>query len=130
MWIGITAGVVFLVTLGLLFYGWLVLAGLRGCSRPAPLRRVMLIGLGLHASMLLVPPALSDDPLAYAAIGRAMSAYGRDASEELGKSLPKEDPYRQLIEVYPRWLAYGSDYGPGFNWLTKARRVPAGTMSN
>lgn len=119
MWIGITAGVVFLVTLGLLFYGWLVLVGLRGCSRPAPLRRVMLIGLGLHVSMLLVPPALSDDPLAYAAIGRAMSAYGRSASEELGKSLPKEDPYRQLIEVYPRWLAYGSAYGPGFNWLAK-----------
>ena len=70
----------------------------------------------VHAIILLVPPFLSDDALAYGAIGALPALHGADMYAPLG-ALPETDAYRQLIAQYPVWLAHPSTYAPGINAL-------------
>lgn len=131
---GALYGALFALALLLLSVGWLGITGLClgrtlpvGSSsellppdeRPS-FRRVMLFGALLHGLALFAPPFLSDDPLAYAAIGRAMHLYHQGMYVPLGVSLPLTDPVRRAIEQMPSWLAVGSAYAPGFNWLASS----------
>lgn len=129
--IGVLFSVVFSVGLALLSYGYLSILSLYGgLLGPRPLTAesqtlprlpgfagVLLLGTLLHALAMLAPPFLSDDPLAYAAIGRAMHLYQQGMYTPLGVSLPEADPVRMAIEWEPEWLSVGSAYAPGFNWL-------------
>lgn len=121
---------IYLLALALLTIAWLGLARLaEGKALPfatgdgpapppiAP-RHLLLGGLVCHLVALLTPPFLSDDGLAYAAVGRAMDMYQRSAYTPLGESLPLHDPFRALIQHYDLWLRSGSAYAPGFNSLT------------
>src|SRR5207248_3309360 len=97
---GVSATSLFLLGLGVLSAAWIGLdRDLRRAADPRP-GAVFLIGAALHAGALLVLPYLSDDPLAYAAIGRAMTAYHEQAATPLGISLPVGDPVRALISQY------------------------------
>ena len=59
---------------------------------------------------------LSDDVLAYGAIGALPALHGEAMYAPLG-ALPETDPFRQLIAQYPAWLALPSTYAPGVNGL-------------
>jgi hypothetical protein len=120
---------VYLLALALLSLSWIGLARLSvgktlrfgsgdGPAQPplTPLH-LLLGGLACHLVALLTPPFLSDDGLAYAAVGRAMDVYHRSAYVPLGESLPLQDPFRALIQRYDLWLGSGSAYAPGFNAL-------------
>lgn len=72
--------------------------------------------LVVHAIILLAPPFLSDDALAYGAIGALPALHGAEMYAPLG-ALPETDAYRQLIAQYPVWLAHPSTYAPGINAL-------------
>ena len=72
--------------------------------------------LVVHAIILLAPPFLSDDALAYGAIGALPALHGAQMYAPLG-ALPETDVYRQLIAQYPVWLEYPSTYAPGVNAL-------------
>ncbi|HEX4147552.1 MAG TPA: hypothetical protein VHY20_01135, partial [Pirellulales bacterium] len=65
----------------------------------------------------ITPPFLSDDSLAYAAIGRAIGTYHQPMYMPLGEALPAGDPFRESIRPYPLWLSAGSAYNPAFNWI-------------
>lgn len=120
---GLLSAPIYLLGLGLLTLGWLGLVQLLSSpatparSTPSTLR---LLGVGLLMQLLglLTPPFLSDDPLAYAAIGRAMAVYHQGSYVPLGQSLPVGDPLRTLIQQYDGWLAVGSAYSPLFNWIS------------
>ena len=78
----------------------------------------------MNCLAIVSPPFLSDDPLAYAAVGRAQTVYQHDPYMPLKESLPADDPFRQAISKYKSWLSIGSVYGPGFNWIgAQASRI-------
>lgn len=79
--------------------------------------RILVAGLAVNALAIVCPPFLSDDPLAYAAVGRAQTVYERSPYTPLKDSLPLGDPFRQSISKYSSWLSTGSVYAPGFNWI-------------
>ena len=109
----------FLLGVALLIAGWLRtvdhLARGAGDGRSFPALLGLL--LGPHLIALLGLPGHSDDPLAYAAVGRAITLYGASGYAPLGASLPSGDAVRNLIERYPAWLEVGSAYGPLWNGL-------------
>ncbi|MBZ0217424.1 MAG: hypothetical protein K8F25_12775 [Fimbriimonadaceae bacterium] len=78
-------------------------------------RNSLLTALLLHSLVILVPPFLSDDALAYSAIGSAIGLYGQPMYAPIGSGLPESDAYLQLLAQYPEWLTRGSTYGPAFN---------------
>ena len=78
--------------------------------------KAMSAGVLVHAIILIAPPFLSDDPLAYGAIGSLMALHGQDMYAPLG-ALPDDDAYRRLIGQYAIWLAHPSTYGPAVNAL-------------
>jgi hypothetical protein len=122
-------GAVYLLALALMTIAWLsFIARCSGRTRgPAiPAGRILLFGLLVHGLALAVPPMMSDDVLAYAAIGRSMQHYGQPASQPLGQSLPTDDPFRQAIEQYPNWLKAGSAYATGFNVIARGVAAVAG----
>jgi hypothetical protein len=97
---------------------WAGLAGLFPGVRPLRLSQVLGLLLAVHGMALLSPPFLSDDPLAYAAVGHAMAAHQMDAATPLGAALAAGDPF--LHRVSAACQAVGSSYGPAFNHLSKA----------
>jgi hypothetical protein len=130
-WPSVTTGwlntAVFLAALGLLSVAWIGLAQLcRGrtlfgqCAGDTPrptARRILLLGLLVNLVAMITPPFLSDDSLAYAAIGRAIGTYHQPMYMPLGEALPEGDPFRESIRQYPLWLSSGSAYNPAFNWI-------------
>ena len=108
----------FLTAVALLVAGWLgAMRALsrNSISRPPSTGLLLFLFLLPHLVILRSPPCLSDDPLVYAAIGRAITLYGASGYAPLGASIPVGDPVRALIERYPSWLAAGSAYGPLWN---------------
>ncbi len=91
-----------------------------GLTRAAEQGRLSVRGaLGLAALLHLMAlaslPYLSDDPLFYAAVGRAMTTYHRAASVPLGQSLHQGDA---LLAVLPAsWRGASSTYAGGFDAL-------------
>ncbi len=140
LWTGLAYAPLYLLALALLTLGWLGLARL--CvgrplrivadapmlppeQRPTP-SRVLFFGLLVNLLCGLAPPFLSDDSLAYAAVGRAMFAYHKDMFVPLGLALPQGDLFRQMISQNESWLTVGSAYSPAFNWLASSVSSLAG----
>lgn len=112
--LGLLYFLVYLLGLGLLALGW------RGMVRAAArerLGRVLLLGALLHACALLCPPFLSNDPLYYAAVGRALARTGQH-DVPLSSALPAGDPFLTILPV--AWQHGTSPYFPGFNLLAEA----------
>jgi hypothetical protein len=137
---GWISAVVFLAALGLLTMAWIGLAQLcRGrtllgqtlpdAQRPTA-TRIVLMGLLVNLAAMITPPFLSDDSLAYAAIGRAIGTYHQPMYMPLGEALPQGDPFRELISQYPLWLSSGSAYNPAFNWIACGVNYLAGENLN
>ena len=105
----------FLVGVALLTVGWLGLVR----AGEARLPTVMALALAVHACALLIPPFLSQDPLFYAAIGRAIARYHQDPYRvAIGLALPDGDPYRAALPGF--WRGGTSAYSPGFHLVARA----------
>ena len=84
-------------------------------ARPPGLALVLAGGALVHLVALIAPPFLSDDQLAYAALGRAMGIFHHDPITPLGVALPLADPFHAYIAEYPGWLLGGSAYEFGYD---------------
>jgi hypothetical protein len=115
--VGLGYAPLYLLALGILAVSWIGLN--REVSR-LPLGRLLLVALPVHLVAMIGLPFLSDDGLAYAAVGRAQALYHAGAFTPLGESLPLGDPFRLAISRYDAWLAGGSAYSVGFNALAWA----------
>lgn len=78
-------------------------------------RSVLACAAFLYLLAGLGPPSLSDDPLFYAAIGRAL-ANGHSPSQPLCQSLPPDDALLNLL--VPHWRCGNSAYLAGFHAVT------------
>lgn len=87
-------------------------------------RGVVLLGLSVHAAALFSTPFLSNDPLFYSAIGRAMATFHGSPYIQLKLVLPPGDPF---LTILPERWAYGvSPYFPGFNAVARGVAELAG----
>ena len=88
-------------------------------ERAQKLSHVLWMGAALHAVALIVPCFLSQDPLFYAAIGRAIAKYHANPyTLRIGDALPAGDPF--LAAMPGVWKLGTSAYSPGFHgvaWL-------------
>lgn len=113
----------YLLALGLLCAGFFaVLAALpsseAGQARRGPgLRALYLSALVVHAVAWLSPPFLSDDPLFYAASGRAMAQFAAAPMTPLCQALPSGD--RFLVVLKESWRCGQSPYLTGFHLLER-----------
>lgn len=112
------AAALFVVAVALLGAGWLWL--LRRCqsAAPPPVWQILLAALAVYFVAALGPPALSEDPLFYAAIGRVQAEYAASPAQPLCQILPSDDAL--LLRLIPHWRCGRSPYQPGFDrvaWL-------------
>ncbi|MBU1174257.1 MAG: hypothetical protein KKH72_02560 [Alphaproteobacteria bacterium] len=115
---GWTAAALYGAGLAAMGAAWLGLVARTATGAPAPgaFARSLIAAILVHAIVLAAPPFLSDDTLAYGAIGALAGLHGLPAESPLG-ALPEGDAYRLMISQYPAWLSSPSTYGPLFNWL-------------
>ena len=108
----LAAAVTFGVAVALLSIAWL--RWLRQSKSPdgPSTRAVLACAAILYVLAGLGPPALSDDPLFYAAIGRALAG-GHSPAQPLCQSLPPDDALLQLL--VPHWRCGNSAYLAGFH---------------
>lgn len=109
------AAALFLLAVSLLSVGWLRL--LRLCQREAgpSARQIVCAGMVLYFVAGMGPPALSDDPLFYAALGRAQAEYQASPYQPLCQSMPADDALLQRL--IPHWRCGRSPYQAGFHVL-------------
>ena len=105
----------YLLAVALLSLGWLRL--LRLCRQPRgpTTRSILLSGAVLYAAAASGLPALSDDPLFYAAIGRVLAQYRASPYRPLCQTLPVDDSLLQSL--IPHWRCGSSPYQVGFHAL-------------
>lgn len=115
---GALYGLAYVAAVALLSVAWL-----RLLRREQPLGRILLLGALVHAVALLAPPFTSNDPLFYAAVGRAL-AHGGSTTLSLSQTLAPGDPFLQALPV--AWRAGTSPYGPLFSELTRAIALVGG----
>ena len=70
---------------------------------------------------MVAPPFASNDPLFYAAIGRAMAKFHASPATPLSLVLPAGDRFLALLPA--AWRGGTSPYGPLFNQLARAHRA-------
>jgi hypothetical protein len=115
---GALFGAAYLAAVALLTAAWL-----RAERAGWSLRRVLVLGAIVHAVALVAPPFASNDPLFYAAIGRAL-AHGAPAYVPLMRVLPPGD---HLLQLLPEdWRAGTSPYGLLFDQLARAVALVCG----
>jgi Glycosyltransferase family 87 len=96
----------------------LAAAWLRALESEWSLRRALAYGALVHAVAIVAPPFASNDPLFYAAIGRAMARFGATAATPLSSVLPAGDHF---LAVLPEsWRAGTSPYGGILNLVARA----------
>jgi hypothetical protein len=111
----VVAALVFLLAVALLSLGWrLLLRRVQSPSGSDP-GAVLLAGCLVYVVAALGPPALSEDPLFYAAIGRAQAEHGASPYQPLCEVLASDDAL--LARMIPHWRCGRSPYLPGFNGL-------------
>ncbi len=92
-------------------------------------RRVIVVGLVLHALAVLIPVFLSRDVYSYAIYGRMVSEYGANPYVAIPADFPSDPIYPQ---VSVDWLDSPSVYGPASNvvfaGVTATTSSPAGTV--
>ena len=118
--VGVLSSAAYGVALTMMIAAWLGLSSAKPRSTGrhsgrSAVRDTWMVAVVLHGSVMVIPPFLSDDALAYCAIGSAISLHDQSMYAPLRESLPATDAYALLISQYPQWLAHGSTYGPGFN---------------
>lgn len=117
---GALLGTIYAAGVGLLSACWLIVSRSRqGGARSV--REVLLCGALIHGLALCGAPYLSQDPLYYAALGKAL-AHGRGAP--LLGALPPGDPF--LVVLPEEWRHGPSAYGPGFHLFVRAVALVAG----
>ena len=102
----------------------LTAAWLRAAALAWSLPRALVLGAVVHLVAMVGPPFASNDPLFYAAIGRAMAQHHASATTPLSTVLPPADPLLALLP--PGWRAGTSPYGPLFNQLARAIALVGG----
>jgi hypothetical protein len=121
-WPGLAAGggyaLAYALAVALLTAAWL-----RAMDRPWSLGRALGLGALVHAVAMVAPPFASNDPLFYAAIGRAMARFGASAATPLSSVLPPGD---HLLALIPQWRDGTSPYGALFDQLLRAVALVAG----
>jgi hypothetical protein len=105
--------------------GLLTLAWRRAARARASMREVLLAAAAVHAIALVAAPFLSYDSVCYAAIGRAMSAFGGTPYAPLSAALPVDDPL--YVALPAAWHHTPSAYWGGWNALSAAIARAAGT---
>jgi hypothetical protein len=95
----------------------LAAAWLRALVSEWSLIKVLAVGAIVHAVAMVAPPFASNDPLFYAAIGRAMARFGASPAMPLSLVLPADDHFLALLP--PTWHGGTSPYGPAFNQLAR-----------
>lgn len=120
----ICAAALYLVALSLWTTTWLLVQ--RQCQGGASPRMhsVLWAGALVHVVASLGPPSLSDDPLFYAALGRAGAEYGADPYAPLCQSLPPGDAWLAILPWH--WRCGTSAYAPGFHLIARAFATVAG----
>lgn len=92
-------------------------------------RRVLVVGIALHALSLAMPLFLSRDVYSYTIYGRMLSVHGTNPYVSVPAAFPSDpvSPY-----VSPDWNQTPSLYGPGFvvlaGGLTRVARSPAAAI--
>jgi hypothetical protein len=92
---------------------------------PPSLRATLLAGIGVHFCALLAPPFLSQDPLFYAALAKAMAKFHGSPYISLNQILPAGDPFLTMLPE--RWQAGTSAYFHGWNQLDHLVGLVAGS---
>ena len=75
-------------------------------------RRVIVVGVGLHVLAYLLPLFLSRDVYSYAFYGRMVSEHGVNPYLHIPAEF-LEDPFYQLVSHF--WIDSPSVYGPAFS---------------
>jgi alpha-1,6-mannosyltransferase len=92
-------------------------------------RRVLVVGLALHALALIIPLFLSRDVYSYAIYGRMVSQHGANPYAQIPAAFTTDRMY-PLVSV--DWIDSRSVYGPAFTALSAAVTTlvssPAGTV--
>jgi hypothetical protein len=102
----------YVVGVALLSLGWL-----RALAVEWSLGRALALGALVHVVAMVAPPFASNDPLFYAAIGRAMARYHASAATPLSLVLPAGD---RFLEALPAtWRGGTSAYGALFDQLCR-----------
>jgi hypothetical protein len=101
-----------------------VALGLTGRWRP-PARRLLAAGVLAAATLSLLPPVGSADPLSYAAYGRAVTTGHDPYTTEPAQLAARGDPVGQAVEV--PWQRTPSVYGPLASAEQAAASAVAGT---
>lgn len=117
-WHNALAAGLYLLAIALLSLGWLRL--LRLCQTPQgpTTRRIVLWGSLLYGIAACGLPALSEDPLFYAAISRVLGQYHASPYQPFCQTLPVDDSLLQ--RMIPHWRCGSSPYQAGFHavaWL-------------
>ena len=96
----------------------LSLAWLRALTVEWTLGRALALGTLVHLVAMVAPPFASNDPLFYAAIGRAMARYHASPATPLSLVLPAGD---RFLAILPNasWRGGTSPYGVAFNELAR-----------
>lgn len=102
------ADLAYFAALALLTVGWHKAAK----TSTLGLGRAFALGLVVNVAAILVPPFLSQDPLFYGAIGRALAAFHQSPFQPMTHALPASDPF--FLALPENWRAGSSAYLPGF----------------
>jgi hypothetical protein len=109
----------YLAAVALLSAAWL-----RALVSEWSLIKVLVVGAIVHAVAMVAPPFASNDPLFYAAIGRAMAHFGAAPSTPLSLVLPPGDHFLAMLPA--TWHGGTSPYGPAFNQLARLIALAGG----
>jgi len=123
-WISDLIGLGNLSTMGLVFVGLLATATAaiafllvlrEAWHGRITLRTVLLLALGYHLAVLMLPLLFSRDVYSYAYYGRIVSTYGSNPYV----ATPLDFPLNSLFDLtWPGWRGTPSVYGPLFTWMS------------
>ncbi|MGH2740007.1 MAG: polyprenol phosphomannose-dependent alpha 1,6 mannosyltransferase MptB [Actinomycetota bacterium] len=93
------------------------------------LRRILVVGVLLHAVVLVLPLLFSRDVYSYTAYGRIVSEYGRNPYVATPQEFP-DDPIYPVVSRF--WVDSPSVYGPAFSaaaaGVTSVAESPASSV--
>ena len=117
LWSHVPAWLAYLAGVALIAAAWLRVSGaVTASARPVTVAVALCCGAVPNLVAATGPMYLSEDPLAYCAVGHAMASHDSDPHLTLRRSLPPDDPF--LTAVQPGWRDRPSAYSRGFNQLS------------
>ncbi|HEY2744655.1 MAG TPA: glycosyltransferase 87 family protein [Polyangia bacterium] len=103
----------------------LSMAWLRALAVEWSLGRALALGALVHVVAMVAPPFASNDPLFYAAIGRAMARFHASAATPLSLVLPHDDRFWTILPN-AAWRGGTSPYGALFNQICRLVALAGG----